>query len=409
MATFLTVAGVTALAILLGAGVLHLIPKLGSAGRSLSAALCRAPGLDLVVTYFTVAPLFVGPIVGGWAGLAGGVAGQVAGMLAWQWLHELTHLRATRGPRVVKVLNRLFGRWRNHTAVWLTALVTPIFWVVRVAEVAVYPLIAIALRQLSPVVVVFGRVALAALLLTPVAVRHDALRPLWKHPRMIIETVLVQSTLPLLLLTIGQRHVDAGLAAILIGAQPVFVALLAYRWAPEQRPCGPTGILGIALGVLGLMLLFGLDLRGGRSALVGGGLVLAAAGCYAAGTIMIHRRHADVPPLGVATSAMLVTTVALAAPTVAALPRRVPTADVLAAMAVLGVVCTGCSLVLFYTLIVHVGPARAALAFYLSPGFAVAFGAVFLAEELTASAAAGLLAIVTGSLLAAHRTEPAPP
>jgi hypothetical protein len=142
MTPFLLVAGYTALAILLGAGILHLIPRLGAAGRSLSAALCRAPGLDLVVTYFTVAPLIVGPIVDGWRGLLGGIVGQIVGMLIWQWTHELANRDATRGPRIVKVINSLFGRWRNHTAVWLTAIVTPLFWCVRVVQVTIYPLIA---------------------------------------------------------------------------------------------------------------------------------------------------------------------------------------------------------------------------------------------------------------------------
>ncbi len=274
---------------------------------------------------------------------------------------------------------------------------------------AVYPLITIALRGLPPVAVVFGRVALAALLLTPLAVRRDALRPLWKRPRAIIETVLVQSTVPLLLLTFGQQHVAPGLAGILVGAQPLFVAALAYRYAPEERPQGWTGAAGIVLGLLGLVLLFGIDLRGGRLALVGGVLVLAAAVCYAAGAIMIHRRHADAQPLGVATSAMLFNTGALAIPTALTLPQRTPTAQVLGALAVLGVVCTGATLALFYTLIVRIGPARAALAFYLSPGFAVALGAVFLSERITPSAVAGLGAIVAGSLLAARRAEPAPP
>src|SRR5687768_16356503 len=109
MHTFFTLAGCTALAILLGAGILHLIPRLGAAGKSVSAALCRAPGLDFVVTYFTVAPLIVGPIVGGWRGLLGGIVGQVVGMVIWQWLHEIAHLDAARGPRIVKVLNGMFG------------------------------------------------------------------------------------------------------------------------------------------------------------------------------------------------------------------------------------------------------------------------------------------------------------
>jgi len=139
----------TASAMLSGAAFLHLVPRLGNAGKSLSAALCRAPGLDLVVTYFTVAPLLVGPALFGWRGLIGAVAGQVAGLVLWCWIHELTHADAWRGPRIVTTMNRIVGRWRNHAAVWLTAIVTPVFWLVRVAQITIYPLIT-ALIGLPP-------------------------------------------------------------------------------------------------------------------------------------------------------------------------------------------------------------------------------------------------------------------
>jgi hypothetical protein len=135
-------AAAVAAALLAGAGLLHLIPKLGQPGRDLSAALCRAPGLDWTITYFTVAPLFAGPILAGWPGLIGAVAGQIACVVIWTFLHELAHPAAVRGPRIVKVLNRLIGPWRNYTAVWLTAIVTPCFWLVRMAEVFIYPPIA---------------------------------------------------------------------------------------------------------------------------------------------------------------------------------------------------------------------------------------------------------------------------
>jgi hypothetical protein len=136
---FYEVAAVTTGAMLLGAGVLHLVRRLGAVGRRVSDALCRAPALDLVITYFTVAPLIVGPIVGGWRGLAGGIVGQVAGLLAWTALHELTHPRQRRGPRIIKVSNRLIGPLRNQVATWLTAVVTPMFWVVRVSEITLWP------------------------------------------------------------------------------------------------------------------------------------------------------------------------------------------------------------------------------------------------------------------------------
>ncbi|MFM9996331.1 MAG: hypothetical protein ACKVU4_11085 [Phycisphaerales bacterium] len=139
MNDFLVVAGITLGAMLAGAGVLHMLSRLGSAGRAVAAAFCRAPLLDVPITYFTVAPLFAGPIYAGWVGLGGAVAGQVASVLVWGWMHELWHIKdVRRGPRIVTTINRMVGRPRNHAAAWLTATVTPVFWVVRVAEIFIY-------------------------------------------------------------------------------------------------------------------------------------------------------------------------------------------------------------------------------------------------------------------------------
>jgi hypothetical protein len=57
-------------------------------------------------------------------------------------LHELANRDARRGPRIIKFSDALIGRWRNMAATWLTAVVTPVFWVIRVAQVALYPPIA---------------------------------------------------------------------------------------------------------------------------------------------------------------------------------------------------------------------------------------------------------------------------
>jgi len=282
---------------------------------------------------------------------------------------------------------------------WLALTVLSALWG------AVYLFIEIALRELSPPLIVLGRVAFAAAILVPIALRRGALQPLLRRPRVIIAVVLVQATIPLLLLTYGQETVTSALAGILVGAQPLFVALLALRWAPEERPEGWTGALGVGLGLLGLVLLFGLDLTNGTAAILGGLLVLLAAFCYAAGAVMIHRRLHSADPLGVAAAAMLVSTVALVIPGTLTLPDHVPTAMTLVTLVVLGTVCTGMTLAMFYGLIVSVGPARAALAFYLSPGFAVIFGWALLQERITLTTIAGLVAIVTGSALAARRAE----
>ncbi len=139
MTSLFLAALITLAAMLLGAGVLHLIPRLGPSGQRLSDALTRAPLLDILITYFTIAPLIFGPIFAGWWGLAGAVLGQVGAVLIWGILHEAAHPEARDGPRIVKVVNRLVGPTRNHAAIWITALVVPMFWIVRMAELIVYP------------------------------------------------------------------------------------------------------------------------------------------------------------------------------------------------------------------------------------------------------------------------------
>lgn len=130
---------VTFAALLALAGMLHLIPRLGGAGRELAAWLCRAPGLDVVVTAFTIAPMVGGLVARGWLGLLGAVMGQVLTVMVWTVLHEAAHPAARRGPRIVHALNKAVGRWRNHTAVWWTALAVPVFFIIRVSEYIVYP------------------------------------------------------------------------------------------------------------------------------------------------------------------------------------------------------------------------------------------------------------------------------
>ena len=123
----------------MGAGLLHLLPRMGQAGERLSDACCRAPLLDGIVCYFTILPLIVGPLVAGWWGLLCAILAQLATLLIWQTIHEAVHREAVKGPRIVKVLNKKVGAFRNLTAVYITGFATPIFWFVRIAQLTIYP------------------------------------------------------------------------------------------------------------------------------------------------------------------------------------------------------------------------------------------------------------------------------
>src|SRR5207302_1424251 len=64
-------------------------------------------------------------------------------------------------------------------------------------------------------------------------------------------------------------------------------------------------------------------------------------------------------------------------------PRSVPSVQVLAALAALGVVCTAAAFMVFFRLIAEVGPARATVITYVNPAVAVALGVLVLGEHLT--------------------------
>ena len=138
----LSVFSVTVVALLAGAGVLHGIPKLGGGGRRFSDWLCAGFPLDVVVTYFTVLPMIVGLIVGGWLGLVGAVLGQLSALIGWTLIHEAVHAKTHGRAKLFRATSRVAGVVPNLFCVFWTLWATPVFWLTRVAEYFVYePLI----------------------------------------------------------------------------------------------------------------------------------------------------------------------------------------------------------------------------------------------------------------------------
>jgi len=133
-----TSAGAVTLYMTLLAGLLTVS---GRISRRLSDVLTRAPGLDVAVAGLTWVPWVVAGVVRGWAGVLGAVAGQVVAYFLWVIVHEFAHRQAVRGPRIVKVLNHIAGRWRNHAALWATMIGLPAFWHFRFVELFCYPML----------------------------------------------------------------------------------------------------------------------------------------------------------------------------------------------------------------------------------------------------------------------------
>ena len=273
---------------------------------------------------------------------------------------------------------------------------------------ASYLFIKIGVRDLSPAMVAWARIALAAAVLVPLAHRSGALAAARGSGLGWLGLVgVVQVAGPFLLIAAAEEEIDSGLAGILVASAPLFTALLAIRVDQEERSSG-WRLVGILLGLGGVAVLLGVDLNGSSSELLGGAAVLLAGLGYAVGGFLVKRRLAAVPPLGLAAWVMVASSVALLPAALATLPGSAPGLGPVAAVSVLGVLGTGVAFAIFYDLMGSVGPARTFIVTYLAPGFAVAYGALFLDESVSLSTLAGLLLILGGSYLAAGGTAQSP-
>jgi drug/metabolite transporter (DMT)-like permease len=258
---------------------------------------------------------------------------------------------------------------------------------------------------MAPVFVVFARIALGAAVLAPIAARAGDLRRMRGLIGPIAFLAVVQIVLPFILITYGESHIASSLTGILVSAAPIFTALIAVRYDDEERPHG-IATAGVAMGIVGVVLLFGVDLSGDAEAIAGGLMVLLAAVGYAVGSLYLKHRLQGVPPVGIAAATMVAGTLVLIPAVLFTLPSHVPSLGASAALLALGAGGTGIGFWIYYTLIADIGPGRASLVAYIAPGFAVVYGVSLLDEPLTLGSILGLALILGGSWVAAEGRWP---
>jgi drug/metabolite transporter (DMT)-like permease len=272
---------------------------------------------------------------------------------------------------------------------------------------ASYLFIKIALEDISPAMVVFGRTALGALVLAPLAVRRGGLSKLSAIALPVFALAAIQVAGPFLLISEGERWIASSLAGILVASAPIFTALIALALTGEER-ANRWSVIGLGVGIGGVALLLGVDAGGSHLALLGASFVLLAGLGYAIGAFIVKRGVSSLDPVLLVTSTMAASALLVLPFALATFPTHVPRAGVWGAMAVLGAGGTGLAFVLFYTLIQREGPARGTIVAYIAPAFAVVYGVALRGESFGASTAAGLALILAGSWLAAEGRAPVP-
>ncbi|MCI4320310.1 MAG: DMT family transporter [Thermoplasmata archaeon] len=196
----------------------------------------------------------------------------------------------------------------------------------------------------------------------------------------------------------GEGQVGAGFAAVLIAMAPIASAVLARQLLPGER-FGTLGAVGIAVGFVGVVVMFLPELGHGPGGPLAGALaVLVAAFCAAVGTVVLRKVHpAPQGQWGIGVQFAASTAFLAVAAAVSPGERSLPlTTTVLGALAYLVVVSSIVGYLIYFALHHRVGPARANLVAYIGPIVGVGLGALLLGESVGGAELAGFALIVVG-------------
>ncbi len=271
---------------------------------------------------------------------------------------------------------------------------------------ASYLLIAEAAEEMPESLVVFGRTALAAVVLLALVrakrgAAWTALSDVRRRPWDALLLGLAAIALPFALITYGERTVPTGLAAVLIAAVPLLVALLAPM-LDRSEVMTRVQWGGLLLGLGGVGLLVGVEQVGTAGEFLGAMAMIGAAASYAVSGYLLKLRYPGVPAetttlISVGASALLTLPLVAVHP-----PTHVPSAGAVLAVVVLAVAGTAWAFVEYFRLIGEIGYGRASLVAYTIPPVAVAYGWWLRDEAVTPATVGGMLLILLGVFLTAR-------
>jgi len=290
---------------------------------------------------------------------------------------------------------------------WLLVAALGVIWG------ASFMAVTVALDGYGPLTVAACRITLAAVALWGVARLTGHGLPKLAAPQgtriwvFACAMALFSNALPFFLLAWGQQHVTSGFAGITMAAVPLFVLGLAHVFVPGEA-LTPTRVAGFGLGLVGVVLLIGVDAlsrSGAQLENIARLACVAAAACYAIGSIVTRRA----PPVSLvsfsaaalAAAAVMIVPVALifeglpAGPQTSALPSL--------ALLYLGLGPTALATLILVRVIRNAGPGFLSQVNYHVPVWSVIFGVTLLGEALPPQFVVALAVILAGLALSRAR------
>lgn len=267
-----------------------------------------------------------------------------------------------------------------------------------------YFFIKLALQDLSPVCIAWGRITLAAVVLVPIAWHRGSLRKAFAHKAAVTAFAVAELVGPFSLIAMGEQWISSSLAGILIATVPLSVVLIAPLFGVKER-IGALRIAGLAIGFCGVIAIVGLDTGHGPMLWAGVVCIMISVAGYAIGPLVVERYLSDVDELGAVAASLVVASILLLPLAAWSAPNHVPSTLSLAAVAALGIACTALALYLYFYLINVAGAARASVVAYINPAVAAVIGVLVLHEPFGLGTAVGMGMILFGSWLATGKSK----
>ena len=276
---------------------------------------------------------------------------------------------------------------------WITFSILCVLWGVP------YFFIKLALIDLSPAFIAWGRLALAALVLAPIAAHRGVLLPAFKHKIAIIAFAILELVIPFSLISIGEQWISSSLAGVLVATVPLTVLVIAPLFGIIEN-VNARRVMGLLLGLVGVVVLLGIDSVSTTHQWLGVVCIFGAVIGYAIGPLIVQRYLADVDELGALSASLIVSALVLLPAALWSSPSALPSILSMASLAILGIFSTALALLLYFYLINHAGAARSSVVAYVCPGIAAVLGVFVLREHFGLISALGLALILIGSWLA---------
>ncbi len=217
--------------------------------------------------------------------------------------------------------------------------------------------------------------------------------------RPIFVVGLLNAAAPFSLYAYAALHLESGLLAVLNAMAPMFAALIARVWLAERLT--PSRLLGLFLGFIGIVILVYDKLSFEQGA--PGWAVLASIAAtifYGVAASFSSKYLKGVEPKAVAAGSMLGAALLLAVPAIISWPSQPISASAWGYALALSLLCTAVAYVIFYRLMVNVGPAKTITVTFLVPPFGVFWGVLLLGETLSPQVVIGASTVLLGTLLA---------